>query len=139
MTLKADAGTTGRTKQDLYDIITECGRKNPRARIPETTFPGPYYLTETERCIVLDGNSIEEHIPDEQYVKAGMKKTDVLSRISELKVVLKNSKRGGTLKELGDLKKLVSNSIASCLVREDLKLLSTIAGAIHLAQEKAMM
>ena len=53
MTLKADAGTTGRTKQDLYDIITECGRKNPRARIPETTFPGPYYLTETERCIVL--------------------------------------------------------------------------------------
>lgn len=117
---------------------------NVAARIP---VPASLKLLSLDRTtsprlrdgIVLDENSIEEHIPDELYVKAGMKKADVLSRISELKVVLKNSKRGGTLKELGDLKKLVSNSIASCLVREDLKLLSTIAGAIHLAQEKAMM
>jgi hypothetical protein len=27
------------TKQDLYDIITEFHRKNPRASIPETAFP----------------------------------------------------------------------------------------------------
>jgi hypothetical protein len=26
-------------KQDLYDIITEFRRKNPRASIPETAFP----------------------------------------------------------------------------------------------------
>jgi hypothetical protein len=30
------------TKQDLYDIITEFRRKNPRASIPETAFPEPY-------------------------------------------------------------------------------------------------
>ena len=36
------------TKQDLYDIITEFRRKNPRASIPETAFPEPYLLTETE-------------------------------------------------------------------------------------------
>jgi hypothetical protein len=27
------------TKQDLYDIISEFRRKNPRARIPEAAFP----------------------------------------------------------------------------------------------------
>ena len=32
------------TKQDLYDIITEFRRKNPRASIPE-----PYLLIETEK------------------------------------------------------------------------------------------
>lgn len=31
-------------KQDLYDIITEFRRKNPRASIPETAFPGPSLL-----------------------------------------------------------------------------------------------
>jgi hypothetical protein len=32
------------TKQDLYDIITEFRRKNPRASIPEMAFPEPYLL-----------------------------------------------------------------------------------------------
>ena len=36
------------TKQDIYDIITELRTKNPRAKIPETAFPEPYLLTETE-------------------------------------------------------------------------------------------
>ena len=39
-------------KQDLYDIITEFRRKNPRASIPETAFPEPYLLTETENKII---------------------------------------------------------------------------------------
>jgi hypothetical protein len=39
------------TKQDLYDIVTEFRRKNPRARIPETAFPEPYLLTETENKV----------------------------------------------------------------------------------------
>ena len=30
------------TKHDLYDIIAEFHRKNPRARIPKTAFPEPY-------------------------------------------------------------------------------------------------
>ena len=42
------------TKQDLFDIITEFRRKNPRASIPETSFPEPYLLTETENTIIDD-------------------------------------------------------------------------------------
>jgi hypothetical protein len=42
------------TKQDLYDIITELRQKNPRAKIPETAFPEPYLLTETENKIIDD-------------------------------------------------------------------------------------
>ncbi len=42
------------TKQDLYDIITEFRRKKPRASIPETAFPEPYVLTETENTIIDD-------------------------------------------------------------------------------------
>ena len=42
------------TKQDLYDSITEFRRKNPRASIPETAFPEPYLLTETENTIIDD-------------------------------------------------------------------------------------
>ena len=41
-------------KQDLYDIISEFRRKNPRANIPETVFPEPYVLTETENKIIDD-------------------------------------------------------------------------------------
>ena len=42
------------TKQDIYDIITEFRRKNPRASIPETALPEPYLLTETENTIIDD-------------------------------------------------------------------------------------
>ena len=42
------------SKQDLYDIISEFRRKNPRATIPETAFPEPYVLTETENTIIDD-------------------------------------------------------------------------------------
>ena len=42
------------TQQDLYDIIAEFRRKNPRASIPETAFPEPYLLTETENSIIDD-------------------------------------------------------------------------------------
>lgn len=42
------------TKQDLHDITTEFRRKNPRASIPETAFPEPYLLTETENTIIDD-------------------------------------------------------------------------------------
>jgi hypothetical protein len=42
------------TKQDLYDIIAELRRKNSRTKIPETAFPEPYVLTETENQIIDD-------------------------------------------------------------------------------------
>lgn len=42
------------SKQDLYDIITELRTKNPRARIPETVFPSPYLLSQTENKVIDD-------------------------------------------------------------------------------------
>jgi len=42
------------TKHDLYDIITKFRRRNPRASIPETAYPEPYLLTETENTIIDD-------------------------------------------------------------------------------------
>ena len=41
-------------KQDLHTSIDELRRKNPRARIPETAFPEPYLLTETENTLIDD-------------------------------------------------------------------------------------
>ena len=50
------------TEETLYQagphtIIEELRRKNPQARIPETAFPQPYLLTETEKKIT--GDSLE--------------------------------------------------------------------------------
>ena len=54
-------------KQDLYDIITEFRRKNPRASIPATAFPEPYLIIETENTIIddilepLNNNGLTSH------------------------------------------------------------------------------
>jgi len=48
------------TKHDLYNITTEFRRKNPRASIPETAFPEPYLLTETENTIIDDILRVED-------------------------------------------------------------------------------
>jgi hypothetical protein len=40
------------TKQDLLDIIAEFRNKSPRARIPETVFPSPYVLSQTENQVI---------------------------------------------------------------------------------------
>ena len=42
------------TKLNLGDIITEFRKRNLRASIPETAFPEPYLLTETEPTIIDD-------------------------------------------------------------------------------------
>ncbi|MDR4470569.1 MAG: hypothetical protein MRJ68_20085 [Nitrospira sp.] len=42
------------TKQDLFDIITDLRKQNPRARIPETVFPSPYLMTQTEEKVIDD-------------------------------------------------------------------------------------
>ena len=55
------------TKQDLTDIITELRQKNPHAKIPETAFPEPYLLSETENEIIdnilalLNKNGLTSH------------------------------------------------------------------------------
>ena len=42
------------TKQDLFDLITELRTQNPRAKIPETVFPSPYLLSQTEEKVIDD-------------------------------------------------------------------------------------
>jgi len=42
------------TKQDLYDIVVELRKENPRAKIPETVFPSPYLLSQTEEQVIDD-------------------------------------------------------------------------------------
>jgi hypothetical protein len=42
------------TKQDLYDTIAQLREKNPRAGIPETVFPSPYLLSQTEEKVIDD-------------------------------------------------------------------------------------
>lgn len=42
------------TKQDLFDIIAELWKTNPRASIPETVFPSPYLLSQTEETVIDD-------------------------------------------------------------------------------------
>lgn len=42
------------TKQDLYTIIGELRKENPRARLPETVFPSPYLMTQTEENVIED-------------------------------------------------------------------------------------
>ena len=42
------------TKQELLDIVTELRNKCPQANIPETVFPSPYILSETENRVIDD-------------------------------------------------------------------------------------
>lgn len=42
------------TKQELYDLIGELRKKNPRVRLPETVFPSPYLMTQTEEQVSED-------------------------------------------------------------------------------------
>jgi hypothetical protein len=42
------------TKQELFDTIAELRKQNPRAKIPETVFPSPYVLSETEDKVITD-------------------------------------------------------------------------------------
>jgi hypothetical protein len=41
-------------EKDLYHIITEFHRRNPRATIPETVFPKPALLPDTKDKIIAD-------------------------------------------------------------------------------------
>ena len=42
------------TKQDLVNAVTELRNKHPRAQIPETVFPSPYLLSQTEEKVIDD-------------------------------------------------------------------------------------
>lgn len=42
------------TKQDLLDIVHELRKQAPRAKIPETVFPSPYLMTQTEEKVIDD-------------------------------------------------------------------------------------
>jgi hypothetical protein len=65
------------TKQDLHTIIDELRRKNPHARIPETAFPEPYLLTETENKIIdkIINLSLQHKRLDREGGRYAMKKS----------------------------------------------------------------
>lgn len=42
------------TRQDLFDIVTELRKQTPRVKIPETVFPSPYLLSQTEEKVIDD-------------------------------------------------------------------------------------
>ncbi len=42
------------TKQELLDIVTGLRKQNPRAKIPDTAFPSPYLMTQTEEKVIDD-------------------------------------------------------------------------------------
>jgi hypothetical protein len=42
------------TKQELFDIIKDLREQTPRAKIPETVFPSPYLLSQTEERVIDD-------------------------------------------------------------------------------------
>ncbi|MGC4095754.1 MAG: hypothetical protein QM706_01445 [Nitrospira sp.] len=42
------------TKQDLLDVIIELRKQAPSAKIPETVFPSPYLMTQTEERVIDD-------------------------------------------------------------------------------------
>lgn len=42
------------TKQDLVSTVIELRKNSPRAQIPETVFPSPYLLSQTEEKVVDD-------------------------------------------------------------------------------------
>lgn len=55
------------TKQDLIKTVIELRKKHPRARIPETVFPSPYLLSQTEEQVVNDLLSVlDTHGMDSQ-------------------------------------------------------------------------
>lgn len=49
------------TKQELFDTIAELRKKSPRARIPETVFPSPYLLSQTEENVINDILAVLNH------------------------------------------------------------------------------
>ena len=49
------------TKQDLYDIISELRNRNQKARLPETVFPSPYLMTQTEEKVIDDIIAVLNH------------------------------------------------------------------------------
>jgi hypothetical protein len=42
------------TKQELFETIAELRKQNARAKIPETVFPTPYLLSQTEEKVIDD-------------------------------------------------------------------------------------
>lgn len=67
------------TKQDLFDIIAEFRKKNPRAKIPETAFPEPYVLSQTEEQIIDDLQAVLN-----QHGRTSHQATNLLERLGRI-------------------------------------------------------
>jgi len=83
-------------EQDLYDIIIECHRKNPRTSIPQTAFPEPPLLTET-------GNTTSTTCPD-LLNKHGLtlhQSQNLLERLGRIIEMGQRVARGRRIKTIG--------------------------------------
>jgi hypothetical protein len=70
------------TKQDLLNTVIELRKKNPRARIPETVFPSPYLLSQTEEKVIDDILAVlNQHGMD---AKQSLELLEQLGRIIEM-------------------------------------------------------
>ena len=70
------------TKQDLYDIIAELRKTCPRACVPETVFPSPYLLSQTEENVIDDILAVlNQHGMDS---KQSLELLDQIGRIIEM-------------------------------------------------------
>lgn len=79
------------SKQDLYDIIGELRQKNPRTRLPETVFPSPYLMRQTEEQIINDLLAvINKHGVD---AKQSLEVLEHLGRIIEMGMKMTQGRR----------------------------------------------
>lgn len=70
------------TKQDLVNSVIELRKKNPQARIPETVFPSPYLLSQTEEKVIHDIlNVLNQHGMDS---KQSLELLEQVGRIIEM-------------------------------------------------------
>lgn len=90
-----------------------------------------------ERCLVLDKPSIEEYVPEAIYREAGRDRNSDLAKIDELGQKVRFGGRAEVKRELWELKKEISNSLARALKKEHLDQIPQITKAAQLAAEKA--
>lgn len=90
-----------------------------------------------DRCLVLDKPSIEEYVPEEIYGEAGRNRELDLKQIEALSTKVGHGGRAEVKRDLWELKKDISNSLARVLKVEHLDQIPLIKKAAQLATDKA--
>lgn len=90
-----------------------------------------------ERCFALDKPSIEEYVPEEIYKEAGRERARDLTKIEQLIRKVDYGGRAEVKRELWELKREISSSLARALKKEHLDQIPLIKNAAQLAAERA--